>query len=372
MVRRPSLRARIAQWVFLTALVVVAVFLASNAADNLSRRHIAFGFGYLANTANFDIPFRLIDFGPDDTYARALLVCVLNTLLVSAMGIVAATLIGLLIGLMRLSSNWLIRNMGLVYVELVRNTPILVQIIFWYVAVLHNLPGPRQSLHLPAGVLLNVRGFYLPMPVMGQNGPSLTVLALALLVATPVVARLTIGGSRLVKLALAMPLLAILLFSAGIEHIDTPSLTGFNVTGGVQLPPELAALWAGLSIYSGAFIAEIVRSSVQAVSEGQREAARSIGLKPRLVLLLVVLPQALRMMVPPLTSQYLNLIKSSSLGAAVAYPEIFQIFAGTVLNKSGREIETFAIVMAIFLSINLAVSAAMNAYNRRVMLVTAR
>jgi general L-amino acid transport system permease protein len=372
LIRRPSRRARIAQWIFLAAMLAGAYFLASDAADNLGRRHIAFGFGYLANTANFDIPFRLIDFGPDESYARALLVCVLNTLLVSVMGIVSATLIGLLVGLMRLSGNWLIRNMGLVYVELVRNTPILVQIIFWYVAVLHNLPGPRQSFHLPAGVLLNVRGFYLPVPVLGSWGVATSALALALLVASPFIARLTIGGKSLGKLALALPVLAALLFGLGVEGIDAPSLTGFNVTGGVQLPPELAALWAGLSIYSGAFIAEIVRSSVQAVSQGQREAARSIGLKPRLVLFLVVLPQALRMMVPPLTSQYLNLIKSSSLGAAVAYPEIFQIFAGTVLNKSGREIETFAIMMAIFLSINLAVSAAMNAYNRRVMLMTAR
>ena len=372
MIRRPSRRARIGQWVFLLAMLAGAWYLASNAADNLARRHIAFGFGYLANTANFDIPFSLIDFGPDDSYARALLVCVLNTLLVSAMSVVAATLIGLLIGLMRLSSNWLIRNIGLAYIELVRNTPILVQIIFWYVAVLHNLPGPRQSVHLPSGVLLNVRGFYLPVPVMAPWGHAASLLALLLVVASPFVARLTANGKSLGKLALAMPVLAALLFAVGIDHVDAPSLTGFNVTGGVQLPPELAALWAGLSIYSGAFIAEIVRSSVQAVSQGQREAARSMGLKPSLMLFLVVLPQALRMMVPPLTSQYLNVIKSSSLGAAVAYPEIFQIFAGTVLNKSGREIETFAIVMAIFLSINLAVSAAMNAYNRRVMLMTAR
>jgi general L-amino acid transport system permease protein len=372
LVRRPSRGARIGQWVLLLALAGIAVLLASNAADNLGRRHIAFGFGYLANTANFDIPFRLIDFGPDDTYARALLVCVLNTLLVSAMGIVAATFIGLLVGIMRLSGNWLIRSIGLVYVELVRNTPILVQIIFWYVAVLHNLPGPRQSIRLPGEVLLNVRGFYLPTPIMGSWGSWPIGAALALLAATPFIWRITLDGRRVGKLALALPLLAALIFALGIEGIDAPSLRGFNVTGGVQLPPELAALWAGLSIYSGAFIAEIVRSSVQAVSEGQREAARSMGLKPRFVLFLVVLPQALRMMVPPLTSQYLNLIKSSSLGAAVAYPEIFQIFAGTVLNKSGREIETFAIVMAIFLAINLTVSAAMNAYNRRVMLVGAR
>ena len=361
-----------AQWFVLLGLAAVVWYLFSNAAENMARRHVPFGFGYLGNTANFDIPFHLIAFAPSDTYARALLVCVLNTLLVSAMSIVTATLLGLLVGIMRLSTNWLVRNLALGFIELVRNTPMLVQIVFWYVAVLQSLPGPRQSIVLPGRVLLNIRGIYLPDPVFADDATTLGWIALALLIATPLLWRLQVAGRRIGPKALVLPVLAVVALGFAIDHVDTPALRGFNIAGGLQLPPELAALWAGLSIYAAAFIAEIVRSTIQAVQRGQREAALSLGLKPGLVLFLVVLPQALRMMVPPMTSQYLNIIKSSSLGAAVAYPEIFQIFAGTVLNQSGRETETFIIVMAIFLSINLSVSAVMNWFNRRVSLQVVR
>jgi general L-amino acid transport system permease protein len=372
MVRRPSRRAGIAQWVVLLVLATAAWYLISNAADNIGRRNVPFGFGFLGNTANFDIPFHLIEFSPSDTYARALLVCVLNTLLVSAMGIVTATLLGLLVGIMRLSTNWLVRNLALGFIELVRNTPMLIQIVFWYVAVLQTLPGPRQSIVLPGGMLLNIRGIYLPVPVFVAGTAPLAWLAFGLVITTPLAWRLRITGRPLGWKALVLPLAAVALLALRIDHFDIPTLRGFNIAGGVQLPPELAAVWAGLSIYSAAFIAEIVRSTIQAVNRGQREAALSLGLKPRQVLFLVVLPQALRMMLPPMTSQYLNLIKSSSLGAAVAYPEIFQIFAGTVLNQSGRETETFAIVMAIFLSINLVVSGIMNWFNRRLSLQVKR
>jgi general L-amino acid transport system permease protein len=372
MVWPPSRRARIAQWVLLLGLMTAAFYLVSNAADNLGRRHVPLGFGFLGNTANFDIPFHLIDFAPSNTYGRALLVCLLNTLLVSAMGIVTATLLGLLVGIMRLSTNWLVRNLALGFIELVRNTPMLVQIVFWYVAVLQTLPGPRHSVVLPLGMLLNIRGIYLPVPVFGAEAAMLGWIALALILLTPLLWWLRVGGRAIGGKALLLPLLALAVLAAGIDQIDAPAMRGFNIAGGVQLPPELAAVWAGLSIYSAAFIAEIVRSSIQAVSHGQREAALSLGLRPWPVLFLVVLPQALRMMVPPMTSQYLNLIKSSSLGAAVAYPEIFQIFAGTVLNQSGRETETFAIVMGVFLTINLTVSAAMGVLNRRMALQVAR
>jgi general L-amino acid transport system permease protein len=372
MVRRPSRRARVAQWFVLLGLAAVAWYFFANAAENMARRHVPFGFGYLGNTANFDIPFHLIAFAPSDTYGRALLVCVLNTLLVSAMGIVTATLLGLLVGIMRLSTNWLVSNLALGFIELVRNTPILVQIVFWYVAVLQSLPGPRQSIVLPGRILLNIRGIYLPDPVFAEDATTLGWIALALLIVTPVLWRLQVAGRRVGAKALVLPVLAVVAVGFSVDHIDTPALRGFNIAGGVQLPPELAALWAGLSIYAAAFIAEIVRSTIQAVQRGQREAALSLGLRPGQVLFLVVLPQALRMMVPPMTSQYLNIIKSSSLGAAVAYPEIFQIFAGTVLNQSGRETETFIIVMAIFLGINLSVSAVMNWFNRRVSLQVVR
>jgi general L-amino acid transport system permease protein len=281
------------------------------------------------------------------------------------MGIVAATLLGLFVGLMRLSRNWLVRNISLAYVELFRNTPILVQIIFWYVAVLQTLPGPRQSIHLPAGFLLNIRGFYLPVPELSAAGGVLAWLALALLVVTPFIMRLPRVGAK----ALALPVLAVAAFVWGVAGMDYPKLQGFNIAGGVQVPPELLALWAGLSIYISAFIAEIVRGAILAVHKGQREAALSLGLRPSQVTFLVVLPQALRVMIPPLTSQYLNLIKSSALGAAVAYPELFQIFAGTVMNQTGKEIETIMIVMGLFLAVSLITSAFMNWYNRHVALV---
>jgi general L-amino acid transport system permease protein len=369
MVRRPSRRARAAQWLLLLAVVAAGWLLASNAADNLAARHMRVGFGFLGDTANFDIPFRLIGWDVSDTYARALLVCTLNTLLVSGLAIVAATLLGLLVGIMRLSANWLVRSIALAFIELIRNTPQLVQIIFWYVAVLQTLPPPRHSIALPGGLLLNIRGLYLPDLDTGAGAEILTPVAVALLAATPFAWRWRLRGRRIGARALLLPLLAVVIFACGIGHVEWPVMRGFNIAGGIQVPPELVAVWAGLFIYAAAFIAEIVRAAILAVPHGQREAALSLGLTPGQVLRRVVLPQALRVMVPPMTSQYLNIIKGSSLGAAVAYPELFQIFAGTVLNQSGREIETIVILMAIFLAISLLTSAFMNWYNRRVALV---
>lgn len=369
MVRRPSPKARAAQWLLLGAVVATAWFLGSIAAENSARRHGSIGFGYLLEPTNFDIPFRLIPFAVGDTYLRALLVCVLNTLLVSGMSIVAATLLGLLVGVMRLSTNWLVRNIALGFIELVRNTPQLVQIIFWYVAVLQTLPGPRQSIPLPFGALLNVRGVYLPDIIANESAGTLWPLALVCVIAVPLVWRVPIRGFAIGFRSLLVLPLAALLFVAGIDHTELPALHGFNISGGVQVVPELVALWAGLSIYASAFIAEIVRAAILSVHKGQREAALSLGLRPRQVLSKIILPQALRVMVPPTTSQYLNIIKSSSLGAAVAYPELYQIFAGTAMMQSNREIESIALLMGVFLSINLVVSAFMNWYNRRIVLV---
>jgi general L-amino acid transport system permease protein len=360
LVKRPSRTARIGQWLLLASVVAIAWFLASMAGANMARRHMSFGFGFLAGVANFDIPFHLIPWSVGDTYFRALIVCTLNTLLVSALSIVTATLIGLVVGVMRLSENWLVRNLALGFIELVRNTPQLVQIIFWYVAVLRTLPGPRQSIALPGGMLLNIRGLYLPTPVLGPRAGVVGLIALALVVATPVVWRLRWRRLPIGARSLVLPVLAGLLAALCVDHVVLPKLQGFNIAGGVQVIPELLALWAGLSVYASAFIAEIVRAAILSVHKGQREA--------RQVLSKIVLPQALRVMVPPLTSQYLNIIKASSLGAAVAYPELFQIFAGTVMQQTDREIETMAILMAVFLSINLSASLAMNRYNRRVAL----
>jgi general L-amino acid transport system permease protein len=369
MVRRPSRRAYVGQWVFLLFVVAFGGLLADTLGDNLARRNMHFGFEFLANRSGFDIPFHLIAWTTFDTYGWALYVSLLNTLLVSAMGVVAATLLGVLVGIMRLSVNWLVRNIALAFIEFVRNTPQLVQIIFWYLAVLQTLPSPRQSIVIPGGFLLNIRGLYVPDVVMREDGSLLIWIACFLLAATPFIWRLPFRDKRLGAKALALPLVAAGLLAAGIERIEFPALKGFNIAGGTQVPPELVALWAGLSIYAAGFIAEIVRGSIEAVPKGQHEAARSLGLGSVQLLFLIVLPQALRMMVPQLTSQYLNLIKSSTLGAAVAYPEIFQIFAGTVMNQSGKEIEVIIIVMAVFLVINLLFSAFMNWYNQHVALV---
>ncbi len=370
MVRRPSPRARAAQWLLLLAVGAAFWLLAGMAGANMDRRHTTFGFGFLLNGhANFDIPFHLVSWRVGDTYLWALVVCILNTLLVSAMAIVAATLLGFLVGIMRLSSNWLVRNIALWFIEFVRNTPILVQIIFWYVAVLTTLPSPRQSILLPGGALLNIRGLYLPRLIEAPRAVVLWPLALLLLIATPWLWRTMLRGRPVGMRALVLPALAVALFAGAVSGFDWPALHGFNITGGVQLPPELAALWAGLSIYGAAFIAEIVRAAILSVHKGQREAALSLGLRPRHVLSKIIVPQALRVMIPPLTSQYLNIIKSSSLGAAVAYPELFQIFAGTVLQQSAREVEVMILLMAVFLSISLVGSAFMNWYNRHVALV---
>jgi general L-amino acid transport system permease protein len=368
-VRRPSRRAYVSQWIFLAVLVAVGWLMISELGANLARRNLHFGFGFLANQAGFDIPFHLLSWSIFDSYGKALLVSFLNTLLVAAMGIVTATLIGLLIGIMRLSINWLVRSIALAFIEFVRNTPQLIQIVFWYFAVLQTLPSPRQSITLPGGLLLNIRGLYLPDAIMGPESAPLSWLAVALLAATPFAWRLRWSERRIGAKALVLPLVAGALFVAGIDTLEWPKLTGFNITGGTQVPPELVALWAGLSIYSAAFIAEIVRGSIEAIPRGQSESALALGLHNGQRLFLVILPQALRIMVPQLTSQYLNLIKSSTLGAVVAYPEIFQIFAGTVMNQAGKEVETIIIVMAIFLAINLLTSVFMNWYNRRVALV---
>jgi general L-amino acid transport system permease protein len=369
MVRRPSRRAEIGQWIFLLLLIAAGAALATTLAEHLARRNLRFGFEFLTAKAGFDIPFHLIAWSTFDTYGRALLVSLLNTLLVSAMGIVTATILGVAVGIMRLSVNWLMRHTALAFVEVVRNTPQLVQIIFWYVAILQALPPPRQSIVLAGGVLLNVRGLYVPNLVWRADGWWLVGLLAIALMAIPLLWRLRVGGRRLRAGALLMPVIAAGVVIAGIERIELPRLSGFNITGGTQVPPELIALWAGLSIYATAFIAEIVRGSIEAVPAGQHEAARALGLRTGPALFLIVLPQALRIMVPQLTSQYLNLIKSSTLGAAIAYPEIFQIFAGTVMNQSGKEVETILIVMAVFLAISLTVSSFMNWYNRRVALV---
>jgi general L-amino acid transport system permease protein len=368
-------RLRISPRDFVSQALVVLVlalgfwWLTRMAGLNLADRNLNFGFDFLAHRAGFDIPFKLVAQTPNDSYGWALWVCFLNTVLAAGLGIACATILGLGLGLMRLADNWLIRNTALAIVEVVRNTPQLLQIIFWYVAVLQALPPPRAGLLLPGGAILSVRGLNLPGLNFGPHAlPAALVLAVALLLAPWLWRR---GRRRLTlrAVACALPVAGLALVGLSVTSIEFPALRGFNYTGGVVVPPELLAVVAGLSVYTSVFIAEIFRGSIEGVAKGQKEAAASIGLTKLQSLFLVVLPQALRIMIPQVTSQYLNLTKSTSLGAAVAYPELVQIFAGTVLNQSGRAIESMLLVMVIFLAINLLTSAFMNWYNRRVAIV---
>ncbi|MBI1775337.1 MAG: ABC transporter permease subunit [Proteobacteria bacterium] len=350
-------------------------FFAQNATDNLTRKNLHFGLDFLDRIAGFDIPFRLIAWTVTDTYGRALLVSFLNSLLIAFLCVIASTFLGLLLGLLRLSANWLARNVAMGIIELVRNTPQLVQIFFFYLAVLQSLPPARAGYNFNNAVFLNIRGLFLPSPVLGDAFETTALGFLAAIVLGVVVWRLRLrvtGASRfgLGAIALALPFVVLIAggLAGAVVDVNYPVLRGFNFQGGVQIPSELVALWVGLSVYSSAFIAEIVRGAMEGIAYGQTEASLSLGLSRWQTLRLVVLPQALRIIVPPVTSQYLNVIKSSSLGAGIAYPELFQIFAGTVLNQSGRAIECIAIVMTIFLVINLITSMFMNWYNRAIAL----
>lgn len=330
-----------------------------NASAALARRNIDVDFGFLLRPAGFDIPFHLVPWQSSDSYGHALFVVGLNTLLASALAIVLATVLGLTLALLRLSTNPLAAGLARSLIELIRNTPQLLQIVFWYIAVLQVLPGPRSSFSIKAAVFLNVRGLFLPAP---QSGEFLEMAGAAVLVAI-ILPRLLPRVPIL--LTTAAPFLLLLGLGALLTLWEKPSLQGFNFQGGWRLPPELIALVTGIGIYTSAFIAENVRASILAVPHGQREAARSLGFGPGRTMRLVVLPQALRTLLPPLTSHYLNIIKSTTLGAAIAYPEILQIFARTVLNQSGRAVEVMTLVAFVFLAVNLSVSALIGWWDRR-------
>jgi general L-amino acid transport system permease protein len=343
----------------------VALWLGHNAVVNMAQRNITFGFDFLQRTAGFDIPFHLLPWALTDTYGYALLVCLVNTLLCAAMSIVLASALGLLIALMRLSGNPLAVAIARAVMEVVRNTPQLVQIFFIYVAVLQSLPAPRNSINFGAGVFLNVRGLLFPSPDIDPRVVLLGVVALAL----ALIGWFAREPGKISGVVLGPLLVLGWLIGAGLSATwELPALHGFNFTGGLRIPPELLALWLGISIYTSAFISEIVRAAILGIAHGQTEAALSLGLSRGRTLYLVILPQALRVLIPPLTSQYLNIIKSTTLGAAIAYPDILQIFGRTVLNQSGRAVEVMTLLLSVFLSINLAASAAMNHWNRRLML----
>lgn len=379
LVTDPKVRAWTFQVLAVITVVAVGWYLFHNTQSNLAQRGITSGFAFLDNPAGFGILQSLIDYSEGDTYGRVFLVGLLNTLLVSALGIVIATLIGFVIGVARLSPNWLISRLAAVYIEIFRNIPPLLQIFFWYFAVLRAMPPPRNSHALGEAIFLNIRGLYLPAPTIAE-GFWFFIAALALAAAGAVAlarwarARREATGQRFpvffvcLALIIVLPMLARFIGGAPFTW-EVPQLTGFNFRGGWVVIPELVAITLALSIYTAAFIAEIVRAGIQAVSHGQTEAARSLGLRPGLILRLVIIPQAMRVIIPPLTSQYLNLVKNSSLAAAIGYPDLVSVFAGTVLNQTGQAIETIAITMSVYLAISLSISLLMNWYNKRIALV---
>jgi general L-amino acid transport system permease protein len=363
----------IALQALLLAVLAWAVWtLTANAVENLRRQNIASGFGFLSRTAGFDISESLIAYKNTDTYARAFWVGLCNTLLVAGLGIVLATALGFVIGIARLSTNWLIAKLALVYVEIVRNVPLLLWLFVMYFGVLLALPAPGASITLPFGVLLNKRGIYFPVPVMTAAWSVVAVLTAAGLVAAVVLWRGQAGkreGRATLWWALPLVPAVVLGLMAGPLQFVRPVMGPFNLDGAGEILPELIALLAGLVTYTAAYIGEIVRAGILSVSRGQRQAAAALGLDDRDTLRLVVIPQALRAIVPPLTNQYVNLAKNSSLAVAVGYPDLVSVFAGTILNHTNQAVETIAITMAVYLLLSLSISGAMNVLNARVALV---
>jgi general L-amino acid transport system permease protein len=353
---------------------------ARNAIANLEHAHIASGFGFWHTTAGFDISQTLIQYdAQSSTYGRAFWVGLCNTLLVAGLGIVIATILGFVIGIARLSENWLVAKGATVYVETIRNIPLLLQLLFWYNAVLKTLPEMRDSYKIPGNIFLNNRGLFVPHPVSGQSFNWAVIAFLVGLVASVIFYvwarnRQERTGQQApvasVTLALVIGLPLVAFAAAGFPlSFEYPQGGRFNISGGIEILPEFAALLFGLSIYTAAFIAEVVRAGILAVSHGQTEAAFSLGLRARPTLRLIVVPQAMRVIIPPLTSQYLNLTKNSSLAVAIGYPDLVQVFTGTVLNQTGQAVEVVAITMAVYLTISLATSLLMNLYNSRIALV---
>lgn len=375
----PVIRGIIYQLVVAGLVIAFFAWIILNTAQNLAAQNKSTGFDFLFQTSGFGISFTLIPFDRTSFYWEAFLVGLLNTLLVAAIGIVFATILGFIIGIARLSSNWLISRLATVYVEVIRNIPLLLQLFFWYFAVLKAMPAVRDSLALPLGVFINQRGLYVPKPVPdAQFGWVYLAVALAIAASVGVSIwarrRLEATGQRfpvvLVNIGIIVVVIVLGFVLSGASVVfEMPELQRFNFRGGLELVPEFVALAFGLSLYTAAFIAENVRSGIQAVNKGQTEAAQSLGLREGDRLRLVIVPQAMRVIIPPLTSQYLNLTKNSSLGAAIGYPELVNVFMGTTLNQTGKAIEVIAITMAVYLVLSLSTSAFMNWYNARVALV---
>ncbi|MCF7353323.1 amino acid ABC transporter permease [Vibrio sp. CK2-1] len=379
LIYNPRFRSIAFQLITVAVLGYFFYIIINNTIDNLNNRGISTGFGFLDRQAGFGISLALIEYDETYTFGRTFVVGLLNTVLVSFLGIILATVLGFTVGIARLSSNWMVNRLAAVYIEIVRNVPPLLQILFWYFAVLQALPSARQSLSLGEAIFLNIRGLYVPKPIF-ESGSWLigaaAILAVVLSIGVYIWAKnrqkvtgLQTPVTRIVLgLCIGLPVVAYFIMGMPISA-DYPELKGFNFNGGITVLPELFALWLALGIFTSAFIAEIVRSGIEAVSHGQTEAATALGLSQSKTLKLVVIPQAMRIIVPPLTSEYLNLTKNSSLAMAIGYPDLVSVFAGTTLNQTGQAIEIIFMTMGVYLGLSLLTSWLMNIYNRKVALV---
>ena len=372
----PTIRGVVFQALTLGIVVLGLYYFVSNTATNLAARGMSAGFDFLGVSAGFGIGFTLIPYTEGDSYLRVFQVGIANTLLVAAVAIVLSTVLGLIVGLARLSDNWIIGALARGYIEVLRNTPLLLQIIAWYFGVFNLLPRPRDSLVMAEVFALNNRGFYMPAPVP-EPGFDAVLAAFALAVVGAIVlriwARRRFEATGRMFPALGVGLAAIVLAPLAVHLAlggplgwDLPRLQGFNFVGGISVPPAFCALIVALSVYTSCFIAEIVRSGIQAVSKGQREAAGALNLSPGWTMRLIILPQALRVIIPPLISQYLNVTKNSSLAIAIGFPDLVSVWMNTSLNQSGRAIPIVAMTMAFYCTVSLTVSLVMNVYNRRV------
>ncbi len=364
----------------LLAVVLVFGFFTFNAQVNMDNRGIEFGYGFLSQESSFDVQFSLIEYDGSHSYARAYLVGLLNTLLVAFIGIIFATIIGVIVGIARLSPNYLIERSAAFYVEFFRNIPLLLQIFFWYFAALRALPLPQDAEAIFGVFFLTIKGLFVPRFIWANLDIffySLIAAIISIVVIRNYARKLQESeGKQLpvfsisVGLLTILPLLAFLIGGVSLSFempvLEQIATTSFKYTGGLGLPPELIALTLALALYTATFIAECVRAGIQGISKGQKEAAASIGLTPNQILKLVIMPQALRIIIPPTTNQYLNLTKNSSLAAAIAYPDLVLVFAGTALMQTGRAIEIVSITMLTYLSISLAISVLMNWYNKSI------
>jgi len=375
----PKYRAIIYQILMVAAITFFFYSIISNTLNNMEARGIKTGFSFLNNAAGYDVLMSLIPFDSTDTYMRVYIVGFLNTILVSVLGIFFATILGFVFGVMYFSQNWLMRKAATVYVETFRNIPLLLQIFFWYFAVLAALPSARESLSLGEAIFLNVRGLFLPK-LVGEGGSNIVYAAIAIAIVAifflkrwaekrqdetgeqfPVFAT-SLG------LIFGLPILATLI--TGIPFtVEYPELKGFGFRGGITVIPELMALTVALSVYCGAFIAEAVRAGIQSVPKGQTEAARSLGMKENKIMSLIIVPQAMRVIVPLLNSEYQSLVKNSTLAAAIAYPDLFNVFVGTALNQTGQAIETIFMTIVVYFALNMMISFIMNRFNSNVELV---